>query len=137
MRKSKKVNASFDAIDSLTPEEAGALLATEDGVYQTMSVGAEVNADGKITNKIGSVDLGDPTWVGGGPYNPLNPGTFPGVSPSVSPSIGSGMWTITAKNPELEERISALEGQVKVLRQQVDDLQSRVRKGGFWVRPRI
>ena len=90
MRKTKKVNASFDAIDSLTPEEAGALLATDDGTYQTMSVGAEVNADGTITNKIGSVDLGDLTWVGGGPYDPINPGTFPGVTPSVTPSIGSG-----------------------------------------------
>lgn len=136
MRKTKKVNASFDAIDSLTPEEAGEILATEDGVYQTMSVGAEVNADGTITNKVGSVDLGDLTWVGGGPYDPMNPGTFPGVTPSPYP-FGTGGTIITTKDTELEERISALEGQVKVLRQQVDDLQSRVRKGGFWVKPRI
>ena len=58
-------------------------------------------------------------------------------NPPIRDSLYSENMLITTKDTELEERISVLEGQIKVLKQQVDDLQSRVRKGGFWVKPRI
>lgn len=134
MRKSKKTTATFDAIGSLTPEEAGALLSSDDSI---------------LNKAVSSTDLGDFTWVRGSdvyigdPPDTLGSGgtsSRPYGPTIISPTIGSG--TISAVSiSDLEDRIKKLEDQaqehaalIAMLRVELAEAKKR---GGFWRRPNI
>ena len=130
MRKSKKTTATFDAIGSLTPEEAGALLSSDDSI---------------LNKTVSSVDLGDLTWIGGPDvYIGDPPGTLGGGSTSpydgptiVNPTIGGGIGSGTISTisvSDIEDRIKKLEEVVARLQLELAEAK---KKGGFWRRPNI
>lgn len=129
MRKSKKTTATFDAIGSLTPEEAGALLSSDDSI---------------LNKTVSSVDLGDLTWIGGpdiyigDPPNTLGGGSTSPYDPTIiNPTIGSGIsgGTFTSISiSDIEDRIKKLEDMVARLQLELAEAK---RKGGFWRRPNI
>lgn len=125
MRKSKKTTATFDAIGSLTPEEAGALLSSDDSI---------------LNKTVSSVDLGDLTWIGGpdiyigDPPNTLGGGSTSPYGPTiVAPTIGSGTISSISVS-DIEDRIKKLEDMVARLQLELAEAKKR---GGFWRRPNI
>ena len=156
MRKSKKTKATFDAIDSLTPEEAGDLLSNDDEAELLASATAwkierrreADELDKLIGSKSSQIDqthitLGNDELNklnGYGPYDPIiNP------PPTISPWGGTTSTIISSINiSDLEKRIEKLEeesqrdkAEISILRAELDDLLRRVRKGGFWAKPGI
>lgn len=157
MRKSKKTKVTFDAIDSLTPEEAGDLLSNDDEAELLASATSwkierrreADELDRLIGSKSSQIDQNHITLGndelnklnGYGPYDPIaNP------PPTISgPWGGTISTTISSTNiSELEKRIEKLEeesqrdkAEICILRAELDDLLRRVRKGGFWVKPGI
>ena len=127
MRKSKKTTATFDAIGSLTPEEAGALLSSDDSI---------------LNKTVSSVDLGDLTWIGGSDiYIGDPPNTLGGGSSSpYGPSIGSGTFTSISVS-DIEDRIKKLEDQAQehaaLIAMLRAELAAAKKRGGFWRRPNI
>lgn len=115
MHKSKKTTATFDAISSLTPEEAGALLSSDDS----------------LLNK--TISSGDPVTFGGGgstsPYGPMI------INPTIGGGISRGTITsISISVSDIVDRIEKLEKLVALL--QVELVEAK-KRGGFWRRPNI
>ena len=137
MRKSKKTKATYDAIGSLDPTEAGEILSTALGGNHDFSV------DWKNHEyEPGDIYIGDPpNTLGGGSIlgsgrigDPLPLGGTT-ISPSINPSviIGGPGSTTTVDGVV----ISDLEKRVRALEEEVKDLRKKVKKGGFRGKPRI
>lgn len=129
MRKTKKTTATYDAIGSLDPTEAGELLSAG---------GSSTTIDWKNHDLPSYPDIfiGDPPGtLGGGSTSPYGPTI-------IGPSIGIGSGTISSVNiSDLEDRIKKLEDQaqdhaalIAMLRVELAEAKKR---GGFWRRPNI
>lgn len=123
MRKSKKTKATYDAISSLDPTEAGELL----------SVGGSSTTIDWQNHDLPSypdIFIGDPPdTLGGG-----------GISSPYGPMIGSGTIS-TVSISDLEDRIKKLEDQAQehaaLIAMLRVELAEAKRRGGFWRRPNI
>lgn len=125
MRKTKKVNSSYDAISSLTPEEAGELLTADDGHVVSVSHSGIDWSDWITSPTVTSSGAGAWSTISGG---------------SLGSSLGSP-GTVTVKAPlECEgdikaPNIQAMKEKIEELEARLNDLESRRR--GFFVKPRI
>ena len=133
MRKTRKTKATFDALGSLDPTEAGEILSTALGGNHAFSV------DWKNHEYDPSdIYIGDPpNTLGSGRVGQIETLPLGGttISPSINPSViigGPGSTTTVdgVSITELEKRVEALEEEVK-------DLKKKVKKGGFRGKPRI
>ena len=156
MRKTRKTKATYDAIGSLDPTEAGELLSDDDEAELLASATAwkierrreADELDRLIRSKSSSqidqnhITLGNDELNklnGYGPYDPIaNP------PPTISPWGGTSTTISSINISELEKRIEKLEeesrqdkAEISILRAELDDLLRRVRKGGFWAKPGI
>ena len=133
MRKTKKIKATYDAIGSLDPTEAGEILSTALGGNH------DLNFDWKNHEfDPSSIYIGDsPSTSGSGgisinghSYGPtiINP-TISGIG-----GISGGTFTTAIDVSELEGRIKKLEEIVVMLQVELDAVKKR---GGFWRRPNI
>lgn len=124
MRKSKKTTATYDAIGSLTPEEAGALL----------SAGASSTTIDWKNHDYNPSDIyiGDPPdTLGGGSIQGSGKVVIPlGSTPVSIGGLGPATTVDRADIAELERRIIELEAEV-------EELKVRIRKGGFRGKPKI
>lgn len=130
MRKSKRTKATYDAIGSLDPTEAGELLSAG-------SSSTTIDWKNHDLPSYPDIFIGDPpdTLGGGGSTNPYGPTI-------INPTIGVGSGTISAVNiSDLEDRIKKLEDQaqehaalIAMLRVELAEAKKR---GGFWRRPNI
>lgn len=138
MRKSKKTKATFDAIGSLTPEEAGELLSA--GLNSSMidrKIHETVDWKNHDLPSYPDIFIGDPPGsLGcGGSTRPYGPTI-------ISPTIGIGSGTISAVSiSDLEDRIKKLEDQAQehaaLIAMLRVELAEAKRRGGFWRRPNI
>lgn len=133
MRKSKKTKATFDAIGSLSPEEAGDILST--------ATSNDITIDWKNhdLDSFPDIFVGDPphTLGGGGtssrPYGPTI------INPTIT-GIGSGAISAVSIS-DLEDRIKKLEDQAQehatLIAMLRVELAEAKRRGGFWRKPNI
>lgn len=122
MRKSKKTKATYDAIGSLNPTEAGELLSA--GLNSSM-----IDRKNHDLPSYPDIFIGDPpgTLGGGGISSPYGP--------TISGTISS------ASISDLEDRIKKLEDQAQehaaLIAMLRVELAEAKRRGGFWRRPNI
>lgn len=125
MRKTRKTKATYDAIGSLDPTEAGELL----------SAGASSTTIDWKNHDYNPSDIyiGDPPdTLGGGSIQGGNGSIEIGkISPSVI--IGGPGSTTTVDGVSITE----LEKRVADLEKEIADIKDKAKKGGFWGKPRI
>lgn len=124
MRKTRKTKATYDAIGSLDPTEAGELL----------SAGASSTTIDWKNHDYNPSDIyiGDPPdTLGGGSIQGSGSVVIPlGSTPVSIGGLGSTTTVDRADITELERRIIELEAEVA-------ELKVRIRKGGFRGKPKI
>lgn len=128
MRKTRKTKATYDAIGSLDPTEAGEILSTALGGNHAFSVDWKNHEFDPSDIYIGD----PPDALGGGSI--LGGSSNIGIG-KINPSViigGPGSTTTVdgVSITELEKRVEALEEEVK-------DLKKKVKKGGFRGKPKI
>lgn len=130
MRKTRKTKATFDALGSLSPTEAGELLSA--GATSTTIDWKNHEYDPS------DIYIGDPPdTLGSGRIGQIETLPLGGttIGPSVNPSIiiGGPGSTTTVDGVNITD----LEKRVALLEEEIEELKKKNRKGGFRGKPKI